>query len=328
MEIKEIFRRFEDIKVLVIGDVMIDSYLWGSVSRISPEAPVPIVNVQKREQRLGGAANVALNIQALGAKPILCSVVGSDSEGENLLRLLEINQLERSGVVQSMHRITTVKHRILAASQHLLRVDSEMDKLIDEEEQDLLWLKIQSLLPQTQAVIFEDYDKGVISKDLIEKTITLANKLNIPTVIDPKKRNFSFYKKATLFKPNLKELKEGLNIDFKGDLDELEEAIKLLQKQLEVQSIMTTLSEKGVLICNESESHHIPAHLRTIADVSGAGDTVVSVAALCIALHLPIRFVAELSNLAGGLVCEYQGVVPIKKDKLLAEAKAKGLEIA
>ncbi|MFN3316294.1 MAG: bifunctional heptose 7-phosphate kinase/heptose 1-phosphate adenyltransferase, partial [Raineya sp.] len=249
------------------------------------------------------------------------------SEGEKLLRLLEINRMERAGIVQSMHRITTVKHRILAASQHLLRVDSEMDKLIDEEEHEALWLKIQELLPQTQAVIFEDYDKGVISKELIEKTTDLANKLGIPTIIDPKKRNFKFYKNVTLFKPNLKELKEGLNIDFGGDFNELVEAIKLLQKQLEAKIIMTTLSEKGVLICNEKQSHHIPAHIRNIADVSGAGDTVVSVAALCVALNLPIKFVAELSNLAGGLVCEYQGVVPIRKEKLLAEAINKNLKV-
>ena len=327
MNIQEIFKNFKGISVLVIGDVMIDSYLWGSVNRVSPEAPVPIVNVQKREQRLGGAANVALNVQALGAKPILCSVIGSDGEGENLLRLLEINQLERSGMIQSMHRITTVKHRILAASQHLLRVDSEMDRQIDEEEQELLWKRIQELLPQTQALIFEDYDKGVIGKELIEKTIDLANRLGIPSIIDPKKRNFAFYKKATLFKPNLKELKEGLNIDLKGDINELEEAIRLLQKQLEAKLVMTTLSEKGVLICNETETHHIPAHIRTIADVSGAGDTVVSVAALCVALNLPTKFIAELSNLAGGLVCEYQGVVPIQRDKLLTEAMAKGLEV-
>jgi rfaE bifunctional protein kinase chain/domain len=328
MHLQDVFKKFATLKVLVIGDVMIDSYLWGSVNRVSPEAPVPIVNLQKREQRLGGAANVALNVQALGAKPILCSVIGSDNEGENLLRLLEINQLERSGIIQSMHRITTVKHRILAASQHLLRVDSEMDKPIDEEEQELLWAKIQELLPQTQALIFEDYDKGVISKELIEKTIHLANSLGIPTIIDPKKRNFNFYKKATLFKPNLKELKEGLNLDLKGDLNELKEAVKILQKNLEAQSVMTTLSEKGVLICNDTEIHHIPAHLRNIADVSGAGDTVVSVAALCVALDLPIKFIAELANLAGGLVCEYQGVVPIHKDRLLAEAIAKNIQIS
>jgi rfaE bifunctional protein kinase chain/domain len=328
MHLQDVFKKFATLKVLVIGDVMIDSYLWGSVNRISPEAPVPIVNVQKRERRLGGAANVALNVQALGAIPILCSVIGSDSEGENLLRLLDMNQLSKDGIVQSMHRITTVKHRILAASQHLLRIDSEIDTLIDEEEQQTLWQKIQELLPQTQAVIFEDYDKGVISKELIEKTIHLANSLGIPTIIDPKKRNFNFYKKATLFKPNLKELKEGLNLDLKGDLHELKEAVRLLQKHLEAKSVMTTLSEKGVLICNDTETHHIPAHLRNIADVSGAGDTVVSVAALCVALDLPIKFIAELANLAGGLVCEYQGVVPIHKDRLLAEAIAKNIQIS
>jgi rfaE bifunctional protein kinase chain/domain len=324
MQLEKIFHQFNNLKVLIIGDVMIDSYLWGNVSRISPEAPVPIVNVQKREQRLGGAANVALNVQALGATPILCSVVGSDGEGENLLRLMEINGLNRAGIVQSNHRITTVKHRILASSQHLLRIDSEMDKLIDEEEQELLWKKIETLLPEVQAVIFEDYDKGVINQELIERTISLANQKNIPTIIDPKKRNFLFYKNATLFKPNLKELKEGLKIDFNHhNIDEITEAVKKLQETLEAKCVMTTLSEKGVLIHSEKETHHIPAHLRSIADVSGAGDTVVSVAALCVALDLPLRLIADLSNLAGGLVCEYQGVVPINKAKLLSEAITK-----
>jgi len=324
IQLEKVFHQFNDLKVLIIGDVMIDSYLWGNVSRISPEAPVPIVNVQKREQRLGGAANVALNVQALGATPILCSVVGSDGEGENLLRLMEINGLNRAGIVQSNHRITTVKHRILASSQHLLRIDSEMDKLIDEEEQELLWKKIETLLSDVQAVIFEDYDKGVITQELIERTINLANQKNIPTIIDPKKRNFLFYKNATLFKPNLKELKEGLKIDFNHHhIDEITEAVKKLQETLDAKSVMTTLSEKGVLIYSEKETHHIPAHLRSIADVSGAGDTVVSVAALCVALNLPLKLVADLSNLAGGLVCEYQGVVPINKSKLLSEALIK-----
>jgi rfaE bifunctional protein kinase chain/domain len=322
--LEKIFDQFNTLKALIIGDVMIDSYLWGSTNRISPEAPVPIVNVQKREQRLGGAGNVALNIQSLGATPILCSVVGNDSEGENLLRLMEINGLSRAGMVQSNHRITTVKHRILASSQHLLRIDSEMDKTIDEEEHELLWKKIENLLPQVQVVIFEDYDKGVIDGSLIEKTIQKANELQIPTIVDPKKRNFLLYKNATLFKPNLKELKEGLKLDFNHhNLDEITDAIKQLQAELQAKIVMTTLSEKGVIIHSESETHHIPAHLRSIADVSGAGDTVVSVAALCVALHLPNKLVAALSNLAGGLVCEYQGVVPINKAKLLAEALSK-----
>ncbi len=319
--VQEIFQSFEDLRVLVIGDVMIDSYLWGSVTRISPEAPVPILNVQRREQRLGGAANVALNLQSLGAKPILCSVIGNDSEADKFLRLLEICALSAEGISQSMHRITTVKHRILAASQHLLRIDSEMDKPIDEEEEEILWQKIQILLPQTQVVIFEDYDKGVITQKLIEKTIQLAQKLHIPTIVDPKKRNFNYYTHSTLFKPNLKELKEGLKLDFENNnLEAVKNAVKMLHQKLSAQYIMTTLSEKGVIICTENEMHHIPAHIRNVADVSGAGDTVVSVAALCVALQLPAKMIAELSNLAGGIVCEYQGVVPIPKERLLAEA--------
>lgn len=319
--IQQIFEAFEDLSILVIGDVMIDSYLWGSVTRISPEAPVPVVNVKRREERLGGAANVALNLQSLGAKPILCSVIGGDSEAEKFLRLLEISYLSNEGIVQSKHRITTVKHRILAASQHLLRIDSEMDKPIDEEEEDALWQKIQRLLLKTQAVIFEDYDKGVITPNLIEKTVRLAQQNNIPTIVDPKKRNFEFYKNVTLFKPNLKELKEGLKIDLENeDLQAIQEAVKMLRQKLASQYIMATLSEKGVLIYTGNEMHHIPAHVRNIADVSGAGDTVVSVAALGVALRLPAKLIAELSNLAGGIVCEYQGVVPIPKERLFAEA--------
>jgi rfaE bifunctional protein kinase chain/domain len=322
MKLNEIFDNFNQLRVLIIGDIMIDSYLWGKVERISPEAPVPIINVQKREYRLGGAANVALNVQALGATPILCAVVGTDDDGTKMLQLLAKHQLSSDGILQSEQRITTIKHRVISGSHQMLRVDSEDDSLIKTEERQLLFEKIAALLPSCDAVIFEDYDKGVLSKELIADVIALAKQHNLPTIVDPKKRNFMYYKGATLFKPNLKELKEGLKLDFDaGNSEQLESAVQQLKETLELDGALLTLSERGMFLQMNSECIHVPAHLRSISDVSGAGDTVVSIAALCIALRLPTRYVVELANLGGGLVCEHVGVVPINKADLFAEAQ-------
>ena len=318
---QEIFEAFNRLKILVIGDVMIDSYLWGKVDRISPEAPVPILNVQNREIRLGGAANVALNVQALGANPILCSVIGNDMDGTNLLKLVEENKLSTEGIILSEERITTIKHRVISGSHHLLRVDQETDKEITKREKEKLLEKIDSLLSKVDAIIFEDYDKGVLNEEVIAAVIAKAKERNIPTIVDPKKRNFLYYKGATLFKPNKKELKEGLKIDSDlNDLKEVEKSVQQLKEHLNVEAVLITLSENGVYIQNEEEHIHLPAHIRKIADVSGAGDTVVSTAGLCLALGLSARIIASLSNLAGGLVCEQVGVVPIEKSKLLEEA--------
>lgn len=300
---------------------MIDSYLWGKVERISPEAPVPVLNLQKREQRLGGAANVALNVQALGANPVLCAVIGKDTEGDQLIKLLEQNNLSTAGIVQSEGRVTTIKHRIIAAAQHVLRIDAEIDTEITAEERNLLLEKIKTLLPASNVVIFEDYDKGVIGSTLIAETVKLSKAQGIPTVVDPKKRNFMAYEGVTLFKPNLKELKEGLKADFNGDLlVDVKNAVAELKSKLSLDGALITLSEHGVFIDSNSEQVHIPAHKREIADVSGAGDTVVSVAALCVALNLKPALIAGLSNLAGGIVCEHVGVVPIDKEMLKSEA--------
>ncbi len=317
----DIFRSFDQLKVLIVGDVMIDSYLWGNVERISPEAPVPVVNVKRRDKRLGGAANVAVNIQAMGAIPILCSIIGQDVDGDDFLQLIHEQGIPAEGILRSEHRITTIKHRILSGHQHMLRVDSEINSPIGREDQRALLQRIQEILPQCSVVIFEDYDKGILDEVLISQIIQLAQKHKIPTVVDPKKRNFLNYRQATLFKPNLKELREGLKIEVdKNDLTQLAQAVRILRERLEIEQALITLSEQGVYIDKGKESYHIPAHLRSIADVSGAGDTVVSVAALCVALNLPIKFTAALANLAGGLVCEYLGVVSVDKARLLKEA--------
>ncbi len=321
--VQDLFQAFKGLKVLVIGDVMIDSYLWGRVDRISPEAPVPIIQVEKREARLGGAANVALNIQSLGAIPVLCSVVGADLDGANFLELLKQNHLPADGIVQSQSRITTIKHRVISGHQHMLRVDQETDEVINDQEKKSLLNKIESLISTCNVVIFEDYDKGVIDEYVIAKVVAMANAKGIPTVVDPKKRNFLAYKGVTLFKPNRKEMKEGLKWDGNlSEVNDVENAVDALTQQLQSNMILLTLSEKGVFIKRQGEKATvIPAHIRKIADVSGAGDTVVSVAALCLALNLSPSKIAQISNLAGGLVCEQVGVVPIEASLLKSEVE-------
>ncbi|HRK54562.1 MAG TPA: bifunctional ADP-heptose synthase [Cyclobacteriaceae bacterium] len=318
--LEEVFDAFSGLTVLVIGDIMLDSYIWGSVDRISPEAPVPIVRVKKRDFRLGGAANVALNVQALGAKPILCALIGDDDAGNKLLDCLNQQGMSKEGIVVSKNRPTTVKTRLIASHQHVVRVDEESDQELLKEEEEELLKQIQQLIEGCDAIIFEDYDKGVINASLIEKTVAFAAKKNIPTIVDPKKRNFLSYQGVTLFKPNLKELREGLKLDIDaGDDMQVKKAVEKLKEILNA-GVMVTLSEHGIYIDHLAEQKKYPAHKREIADVSGAGDTVVSIAGLCVALGVKPGLIAALSNLGGGLVCEHTGVVPIDKTKLLAEA--------
>jgi rfaE bifunctional protein kinase chain/domain len=321
MDINQIFDAFNSLRVLVIGDVMLDSYVWGKVERISPEAPVPVVNVQKREYRLGGAGNVLLNVQSLGAEAIVCSVIGTDSSGDLLKSTLIEKGLNCEGLIRSEKRITTIKERIIAGSQQVVRIDTETDKPVSESETTQLIAKAKELIPSCQVIIFEDYDKGVLTAESIAAITDFANEHNVPTVVDPKKRNFLSYNNTTLFKPNLKELREGLKVDFNVDnSEELLETVQQLKAVLNVKGAMITLSERGVYIDFQDEIHKLPAHIRKIADVSGAGDTVISIAACCVALGLSPKRIAEISNLGGGLVCESVGVVPIDKELLKTEA--------
>lgn len=316
----KLINQFENIPVLIIGDVMIDAYLFGNVDRISPEAPVPIVAVNKKESRLGGAANVALNLVSLGAKPILCSTIGNDSEGHELIDLLLKSNINAEGIIKDNDRITTVKTRVISQNHQMLRIDNENAEVLNTEQTKLLIAKIETLLPTAKIVIFEDYDKGVITESLIESITRKANELGIPTVVDPKKRNFNYYKNVTLIKPNLKELREGINTQFSlNNKPEFENVCQKLMANMNIKYLFVTLSENGVMITNGKDFTYIPAHLRKIADVSGAGDTVISVASLCLALNLPIHQVAAISNLAGGLVCEEVGVIPIDKNKFALE---------
>ena len=334
MDYKETFHRFTKLNILIIGDVMIDSYQWGKVERISPEAPVPICSVTKVENRLGGAGNVALNIEAMGANPILCSVVGKDDNEAILLEIMQQKGMTTDAIVLSDKRPTTIKTRIIGNNCQMLRVDKETTELLNEEEETLFLNKIQYILDNKNidCIIFQDYDKGVITEKVIRQTVNLAKAKQIPTCVDPKHRNFSYYKGITMFKPNLKELKEGLKIEFsKPTFENLSDAALLLHGKQDIEKVFITLSEYGVFIADYSNKTNkedkaktklLPAHVREIADVSGAGDTVISIASLCLALNMEAEDIARISNLAGGLVCETVGVVPIDKNKLYKEVIA------
>lgn len=323
MDFNQLFEGFKQKRVLVIGDVMIDAYLKGKVSRISPEAPVPIVNLESREDRLGGAANVAMNVKALGANAILCSVIGRDSGAERFMTLMNEEGLDSTGMVQHEDRKTAVKTRVLANNQQVVRVDDEEVKDLNAA-QELELIRVVKNLIETgiDAVIFEDYNKGTLTEKVIHEITDLANAAGIPSAVDPKFANFLAYKNVTLFKPNLKELQEGLGrpIPFSTDRQAFEQAVLDLEAQLNNKISFVTLSEHGVFIKDKAQAHYIPAHIRSIADVSGAGDTVIAVASLALASGSSVELIASLANLAGGLVCEYRGVVPVNKEKLLAEA--------
>jgi rfaE bifunctional protein kinase chain/domain len=319
-----LFSKFNSLRALVIGDVMIDAYCWGTVERISPEAPVPILSVDKRESRLGGAANVALNLLAMGAEPVICAVIGADTNGQTFRDLLEKRGLTAEGTVASNDRVTTVKTRIISSNQQMLRIDEERATNLSSSEEELLLNRMRTLLDagRIDVIVFEDYNKGTLTQRVISETIKEANKRGIVTTVDPKKANFDAYRDVTLFKPNVKELKEGLNIDFDpSNSEQMANAARQLRTAIPHKISLVTLSEHGVFVSDGTNEKIIPAHIRKISDVSGAGDTVISVASLCLALDINLELTAALANLAGGQVCEKVGVVPVDKKQLLAEAQ-------
>ena len=324
MDFDKLFHDFTQLKVAVIGDVMLDTYWWGNVDRISPEAPVPVVAVTKKEQRIGGAGNVALNIASLGASVSMISVLGKDDDGEQLTILLQHNNINTKYLVHSEHRITTNKIRIISRNQHMMRLDAEMaDDMAAADEDRLLYAFENYIAAENPTVvILEDYNKGVLTENVIKRIISLCSKHGVLTAVDPKRKNFFAYGGVDIFKPNLKEIKDGLNI-IRDDinLSVLKDMHLLLQEKLNHRISLITLSEKGVFYQQENDADIIPTHIRSIADVSGAGDTVIAVAALVFAASNDIKLMAEMANIAGGLVCEEVGTVAINKEALIDECK-------
>lgn len=322
MDINKLFGSFQDIRVGVIGDVMLDTYMWGHVERISPEAPVPVVSLNSKEYRIGGAGNVALNIASLGAQASILSVTGNDDDGRQLRDMFASNGIDTRYLISSDERITTNKMRIISRNQQMMRLDSEItDDLGNSDEQKLFDAAVEFIRNENPSVIiFEDYNKGVLKESLIRSLIDLCRKEGVITAVDPKRKNFFTYKHVDIFKPNLKEVKEGLNIIKDGvskeSLDQIHEA---LNKHLSHAISFITLSERGVYYSDGRNSRIIPSHRRNIADVSGAGDTVIAVASLVYAATRDIDLMGEIANIAGGLVCEDVGTVAINREKLLHE---------
>ncbi len=324
-ELQKVFDDMDSLHVVVVGDVMLDNYSWGHVERISPEAPVPVVALTHRESRLGGAANVALNCRALGAKVTLASVIGDDSEGVTLVKLANEAGIDTELIQKSWRRPTTTKTRILSRNQQMMRIDDEVtDELHTDEEHpfiDAVLRFLQRVKPNV--VIFEDYNKGVLKENVIQRIAAHCKEIGIITAVDPKKKNFLAYKDVTIFKPNLKEVREGLNLHIDNvNEHELNDAHRKLNQVLHHEITFITLSEKGVFYNNGFSSAIIPTRVLSISDVSGAGDTVIATAAMVYALTKDVALMAEVSNLAGGLVCEEVGVVSIKKERLRKESEA------
>ncbi len=322
MDFEKLFHQFAQLKVAVIGDVMLDTYWWGKVDRISPEAPVPVVAVSKKEQRIGGAGNVALNLHSLGAAVSVISVLGKDDDGEQLTKLFAENNINTKYLVYSPQRITTNKIRIISRNQHMMRLDAELTNDITATDEEKLLTAFENFIAaeNPDVVVLEDYNKGVLTENVIAKIISHCKKNNILTTVDPKRKNFFSYKGVDIFKPNLKEVKEGLNLLSDEVSENILKDIHLqLQQKLQHKISFITLSEKGVFYNDEKTAAIIPTHIRNVADVSGAGDTVIAVASLVYAATKNVTLMADVANIAGGLVCEEVGTVAIDKEKLLQE---------
>ncbi|MCA0445516.1 MAG: D-glycero-beta-D-manno-heptose-7-phosphate kinase [Bacteroidetes bacterium] len=315
--LNQIFKAMKTRKIAVIGDLMVDKYIWGDVLRISPEAPVPVVEVTDESERLGGAANVGLNLVGLGGKSVLIGVCGDDSQAAQMKDIVTRNGMDAGGIVTDKTRRTTVKTRVIAQQQHVVRIDQEhrhhISKAVEKQILDYLTLHIDEI----DGIILEDYNKGVLTLGLIKDVISLANQHRKLITVDPKKNHFFDYQNVTLFKPNLKETSEGLNRKLHTDEEVIEAGTELLKK-LNAEYVLITRSEKGMsLFKKDGSHHHVPTQALHVADVSGAGDTVIATLTLALAAGASIEEASALANLAGGFVVGEVGILPAKPEQVL-----------
>lgn len=326
MSLKNYFNDIKKIKVIIVGDVMVDSYVIGKIERNSPEAPVPIINVNQRKNRIGGAANVALNIKALGGIPYLCSCIGKDNSGKKFLDLMKKNKLSSESIIVNKERKTTIKERIIVDKKHVVRIDDEITEKISVKMQEKLYQIIKKLIKKSDLLILQDYDKGVLTKDFINQIINFSrNKIKIS--VDPKCQNFHSYRNIDLFKPNFQEACKGFRLNHKKvSIKKLGLVSKNYLQKNGINCIMITMSKNGILIVNKDNVKHYKTISKKILDVSGAGDTVISVASLFFIMSVPIEFLGRFSNLAGRLVCQRSGVKPINKKELYREANKNDLD--
>ncbi|MDH7515695.1 MAG: D-glycero-beta-D-manno-heptose-7-phosphate kinase [Bacteroidota bacterium] len=318
--LESIFAPMRRTFIAVIGDVMLDRYIWGNVSRISPEAPVPVVDVVRESSNLGGAANVALNVHSLGAVPVLIGTIGDDVNGRELMGIFERENIMTDFLVVDGARPTTVKTRVIAGSQHVVRIDHEQRHPVSERSRLLMLDKLEEHIGSIEGVILQDYDKGVIGPELIEGIMRLTRPRGIPVFVDPKFQHFLAYRGVTVFKPNRKETEDGLGVRLTDD-ESIVAAARTLREKLDCEHVLITLGERGMLLLERDGSVvRIPTRARKVADVSGAGDTVIATLAAAMTCGATVVEAAHLANLAGGLVCEEVGVVPVQRDLLFEAA--------
>jgi D-glycero-beta-D-manno-heptose-7-phosphate kinase len=321
-KVKNIFESAAGRQICIIGDIMLDRYMVGNVSRISPEAPVQVFDLKSSNNKLGGAANVCLNIRTLGGKPFLIGVIGNDDTGKLLTREMKSLKIDISGLIVDKNRPTTCKTRVISDSHHLIRIDSESKQDIDAETENKIFKKLESISRDTSFIILQDYNKGVLTKSLINRVIEFANKKKIKILVDPKFENFFEFRNTFIFKPNRKEIEDAFGKKVKSP-EEFNKTVKELMRRLKCDNVVLTLGEEGMRIYENSgrtlKIESIKTHARRVADVSGAGDTVISTIAFCLTGGASIYEAVFISNVAAGRVVEEVGIVPIHKNDLLKQ---------
>ena len=315
LNLKKISKLFLKKHIVVIGDVMIDKYLEGDVSRISPEAPVPVVEVNKEFSHAGGAANVAKNINGLGGMTTLIGVVGDDKEGHTLSKLFDKDTRINEKFIFDKNKRTTIKTRIVSDHQQLIRLDYEDKNFIKDEIVNQIIKKIEGISLPIDGIIIQDYDKGLLSEKLVSWIMAYARENDIPVYIDPKNNLYNCFSGARLLKPNLNEF----NYLF-GDSNDFSKTSKKVMLSNNFQILLVTKGNKGLSLFTDQKELNIPAIIKQVHDVSGAGDTVISTFALCDSINLLPKDSAYIANIAASIVCEKPGVVPITKDLLIDKA--------
>ena len=314
---------FNGLKIAIVGDMMLDCYFRGEVKRISPEAPVPVLEVDNEFYRFGGAANVALNILKLGGIPYPIGVIGNDNDGRIFLSLAEESKINLSGLIIDENRPTTAKTRVIAHNQHVIRIDKESKSYLSTKVEEKLINFIEGSINDLDGIILQDYNKGVLTPTLIEKIISVANKKNILITVDPKFNNFFLFKNVTVIKPNRKEAEDVLGMKLRSEEDITIAGTKILEKT-SATNVVLTLSEEGIAVFEKNKPEkRMPTKAQIVADVSGAGDTVISTLTMALAAKADIMEASYLANYAGGIVCEEVGIIPIEQDKLFDTVRKK-----
>lgn len=314
----ELINRFKKARVLVVGDFILDQFIWGKVDRISPEAPVPVVHVQKESYMPGGSLNVANNIHVLEGTVFPCGVVGRDREGRMLKKVIRREGIDTGGIVYDAHRPTSVKTRVIAHSQQVVRFDREKSETFSEEVRKGIIRFVRSKIAQSDVIILEDYGKGVIEENLISEILGLAKKYKKPVLVDPKEKNFPLYYGATLITPNRKEAYGGYEFPRKGGKQpDLREVGEGLLSQLDLDAVLITLGEDGMALFEKNgDETRVPTTAREVFDVSGAGDTVIAVLALALASGAAMKEAAVIANLAAGIVVGKLGTATVHPEEL------------